>query len=337
MRREMFGMLQVPCDELSYPFVISPMHDGMNPCLLMQAWMVAHLYGARYQATVCSGGSMGVAAFRESLRPQYTSPRHDARGLRTFYITGTSGGSTISRITLGRIGYELTGLADEPLHITVTSNTRAWEGEDLSYNMRLVSLDLDVERLVEVSEWFLRGCSNLTWINLSPLSAIVVIPSGFLSDCHRLKDVNLALLPNLKEVRDRFLLKCRGLMSISLAPLRAIRRIPSGFLDGCCGLTEVDLSPLVNVQEAHGFFLNGCSGLTSINLAPLWAIDDLPLAFLAGCSGLKEVDLSPLVNVKKVGSHLLLDCPGLSSIILPSQLSADNLPASIRKHVRDAV
>ena len=98
------------------------MHDDMEPPLLVRAWMMAHLWGARYQAIVCCGGSSGEAAFRESLRAQYTSTRHDAKGLRTYYITGTCGDGCISRIASTRIGNEVCG-ANGPLRITVTSNT----------------------------------------------------------------------------------------------------------------------------------------------------------------------------------------------------------------------
>ena len=61
----------------------------MKPNLLMRAWMMAHLYGAEYQAVVCLCSSSGDVAFRESLCPRYTYDRHDAKGLRTYHITGT--------------------------------------------------------------------------------------------------------------------------------------------------------------------------------------------------------------------------------------------------------
>ena len=63
----------------------------MKPNLLMRAWMMAHVYVAEYQAVVCLCGSSGEVAFREALCPQYTSDRHDAKGLRTYHITGTCG------------------------------------------------------------------------------------------------------------------------------------------------------------------------------------------------------------------------------------------------------
>ena len=81
----------------------------MEPNLLMQVWMMAHLYGAKYQAVVCYAGSSGEVAFRESLCPQYTSDRHDAKGLRTYHITGTCDGTSIRRIACGHIGCNIGG------------------------------------------------------------------------------------------------------------------------------------------------------------------------------------------------------------------------------------
>ena len=144
-----------------------------QPNLLMRAWMVAHLPPtATLQATVCCGGSLGEAAFRESLQPQYTSERHDALGLRTYYITGTCGGRRISRITCGCIGGAVAGVAS-PLCITVVSNTRAWQRMDLGSDEHLVSLDLDMPRLTEVACEFLAcNSTNLEYVNLASLCAL---------------------------------------------------------------------------------------------------------------------------------------------------------------------
>ena len=135
--------------------------------------MAAHLYGAKYQAAVCCAGTAGEAAFRESLQPQYTSSRHDAKGLRTYYITGTCGDACISRITSGCIGKEVAGV-DGPLHITVTSNTNSWQEGDLEHYAELVSLDLDVERLIKIAPFFLQNCRSLASVNLTPLKDIEV-------------------------------------------------------------------------------------------------------------------------------------------------------------------
>ena len=115
----------------------------MQPNLLMRAWMVALLYGAEYQAEVCHAGSSGEVAFLESLCPQYTTDRHDTKGLQTYHITGTVGDTSISRIACGRLGSDFVG-TDGRLHITITSNTHSWQEGDLIGNQHLVSIDLDV-------------------------------------------------------------------------------------------------------------------------------------------------------------------------------------------------
>ena len=164
------------------------MHD-MEPPLLVRAWMMAHLWGARYQALVCCGGSSGETAFRESLRAQYTSSRHDARVLHTYYITGTHGDDNISRITSTRVGEKVGGITQGPLRITIASNTRAWQDGELSDNGHLTDVNLKMERLVEFPTWFFPGCYNFEYFNLESLHTIEAIPSGFFFGCSSLKKV----------------------------------------------------------------------------------------------------------------------------------------------------
>ena len=117
-----------------------PARLKMKPNLLMRAWMMAHLYGAEYQTVVCYAGSSGEVAFRESLCPQYTSDCHDVKGLRTYHITGTCGGTSISRIACRQIGRKIFGVNTDQLQITITSNTHSWQAGDLTRNQHLVSL-----------------------------------------------------------------------------------------------------------------------------------------------------------------------------------------------------
>ena len=196
-----------------------------EPCLLMRAWMMAHVHGATYQAVVCLSGSSGEAAFRESLQPQYTSPRHDAKELRTYHITGTCGGARISRITSGRIGEKVPGTTDGPQHITVTSNTNSWHMHDFQCYKRLLTLNLEVTRLVKVPELFLDRCVKLQHLDLGPRFP-------------------------MKEGGDYFLHGCTDLTSINLAPLHAIEAIPEGFLSGC-NLRNVDYSALIHVTNCY--------------------------------------------------------------------------------------
>ena len=296
----------------------------------MRAWMMAHVYGAKYQAAVCMCGSGGEAAFRESLRPQYTSPRHDAKGLRTYYITGTSGENNSSRITSNCIGGTVDGTHNAPLQITVASNAFLWQRGDLSENQNLVCLGLEMEMLTHVSPSFLGGCRRLVDINLAPLRRVETIPYGFMYDCCSLSRVDLSPLLNVREVEGAFLMGCSGLTSIDLSPLRVLDKVPNSFLSNCCGLKEVDFSPLVHVKEVEFGFMRNCTSLTHVDVAPFHALQVIPHLFLAGCSGLTAIDLTPLVKVNKVSQSAFRSCTNLARIALPPQISAELLPAGVR-------
>ena len=330
----------------------------MKPNLLMRAWMMAHLFGTKYQAVVCNAGSSGEVAFHESLCPHYTSTRHDAKGLRTYYITGTCGDAIVSRIASGRIGSEVAGCDEDPLRITITSNACSWQGGDLSNNDHLVTIVLDMRLVEEVCNCFLYGCrglegvdlsslvnlravgkdflsrcSSLKSIDLTPLWAVEVLPDGFLDGCTSLEEIDLSPLVNLREVGTFFLCRCSGMKSIDLTPLRAIEVLPDGFLVECRGLVEVDLWPLANVREVGTFFLCECSGMTSIDLTPLSAVGVLPEGFLDGCSSLVEVDLSPLANLNDHSENYLRYCTSLKVIVLGPHQSGSGLPSEVRGRV----
>ena len=252
----------------------------MKPNLLMRAWMMAHLYGAEYQAVVCYAGSGGEVAFRESLCPQYTSDRHDAKGFRTYHITGTCGDTSISRIASGQIGNDVIGADAGPLHITVASNTHSWQEGDLSNNEHLVSLDLDMQGLASIAVGFLSGCTNLRRVDLTALRAVEALPAGFLCRCSGLLEVDLSPLVNVREVESYFMSECSRMTAIDLTPLRAVEVLSEGFLIGCSSLQEVDLSPLVVLKdERHDFgnsCLQDCTCLKVIKLSRLQDIGVLP-------------------------------------------------------------
>ena len=298
----------------------------MQPNLLMRSWMMAYVYGAEYQAVVCHAGSDGEVAFRESLCPQYTSDRHDAKGLRTYHITGTCGGTKISRVACGRLGGEVAGADTGPLHITITSNTDSWQEGDLTNNRQLVSVDFNMQRTVTLPSNFLYGCTNLQRIDFTVLGDVEVLPNCFLYGCSSLREVDLCPFVNLREVGRHFLAVCSSIKSIDLTPLRAVEVVQYAFLHRCSGLEEVDLSPLVNLKRVEDFFLQGCSSIKSIDLTPFSAVEVLPNAFLSDCKSLRGVDLSPLANLREVGYNFLRGCSLIKSIDLAPLRAVEVLP-----------
>lgn len=201
----------------------------------MRSWAMAHLYGTWYQAVVCLSGTAGEAAFRESLEPQYTSHRHDSKGLHTYYIQGTCNGVSISRIVNNRIGMkgsggigkEVIGVSEGPLCISITSNAAEWMHDDLSENQYLVRLKLDMARLSTIPAYFLRGCRNLTHIDVTSLHRLKVIPPGFLCGCGSLKEADLSHLVHVREIGEYFMVKCTSLTNIKLPRLPELTILPS--------------------------------------------------------------------------------------------------------------
>lgn len=76
-----------------YETIGGTLHDAtteeMNPTILVRAW--THVWCARYQSVCCSGKD-GEVAFWEPLVPQFTSPRHDSKGLRSNHVGSYVGG-----------------------------------------------------------------------------------------------------------------------------------------------------------------------------------------------------------------------------------------------------
>ena len=187
--------------------------------------------------------------------------------IRTFHITGTCGGTRISRIACGRLGGGVAGADAGPLHITITSNTHSWQEGDLSSNEQLVSVYFNMERAAKLASTFLLGCANLQHVGFSGLRAVEVLGYGFLCRCSNLREIDLSPLVNLREVGGYFLSWCSSVKSIDLTPLRAVEVLPNGFLFGCRSLREVDLSPFVNLRKVGDDFLCGCINIKAIILA----------------------------------------------------------------------
>ena len=131
--------------------------------------------------------------------------------------------------------------------------------------------------LREVGDYFLGLCTSMKSIDLTPLQAVEVLPSGFLYGCS-IEKVDLSPLVNLRKVGANFLSACTGIKNIDLSPLSALDVLPDGFLSGCSCLVAVDLSPLVNLGEVGGggACLQHCPSLKAIRLASHQSANLLP-------------------------------------------------------------
>ena len=158
--------------------------------------------------------------------------------------------------------------------------------------------------------------TDVTCIDVSYASALVVIGDDFLYECTSLMTVDLSGLQAVILMGDNFLEGCTSLMTVDLSGLQGVRSIRIGFLEGCTSLTTVDLNGLQGVTSIGGWFLHGCTSLTTLDLSPLQAVTSIGSEFLHGCTSLRTVDLSGLQGVTSIRNGFLQECTSLSTVDL---------------------
>ncbi len=110
-----------------------------------------------------------------------------------------------------------------------------------------VVLGRGMEALTKVSGYFLRGCSSMTELDISPLSKVKEVGLCFLDGCSSLKKLDLRPLLNLRNVGDGFLSRCSSLKELDLRPMSNVCSVGDEFLFSCSALTKLELCP--NVQN----------------------------------------------------------------------------------------
>jgi len=156
--------------------------------------------------------------------------------------------------------------------------------------------------------------TNLTTIDLSPLSKLESIGNSFMSGCSSLTSIDLSPLSNLQSIGNNFISGCLGLTSIDLSGLSNLQSIEDNFMSGCSSLTIINLSGLSNLQSIGNNFISGCSGLTIINLSGLSNLKSIGDYFMYYSLGLTEINLSQLSNLQSIGNNFMTSCSRLETI-----------------------
>eukprot|EP00760_Papus_ankaliazontas_P012904 PhM_4_TR15615/c3_g1_i9/m.68566 len=94
------------------------------------------------------------------------------------------------------------------------------------------------------------------------LTNVTQIGDRFLRKCSALSSLDLSPLTTAREIGRCFLYGCSGLTSLMSLSLTNVTKIGDHFLRGCSTLTSLDLSPLARVRKIGTFFLCGCAALT---------------------------------------------------------------------------
>jgi hypothetical protein len=180
---------------------------------------------------------------------------------------------------------------------------------------RISEIDLSpLSRLTEIGTGFLRGYYNLKYIDSSP-SQVETIGDDFVGNCFDLREIDLAILSQVKTIGHSFLLECTSLTELRLAPLTNVQTIGHSFLYGCAGLTELNLSSLSEVKAIGHNFLARCSELRKIYSSPS-QVETINNHFVYDCYNLREIDLALLSQTKTIGDVFLYRCASLTELNL---------------------
>ena len=181
----------------------------------------------------------------------------------------------------------------------------------------ITTLDLSVLTNVKaIGDVCLRGCDSLTDINLLGLTSTKSVGSFFLEGCISMSSIELSGLSNVTTIGDSFLRSCSSLRHISLSSISYVGVFSSFFLSSCCSLKSVDLSTMCDVTSIRNCFLFDCVLLETINLSGLQNLTTIRDNFLSQCYSITEIDFSSLTSLTSIGDAFLFDCSSVTNLNL---------------------
>ena len=104
---------------------------------------------------------------------------------------------------------------------------------------QLVSCVVRSSKVTSIGHNVLRGCSSLTSIDMSGLTAVTSIGDGFLRECSSLASIDMSGLTAVTSIGYGFLSECSSLTSIDMSGLTAVTSVGDYFLAGVCGSPAV--------------------------------------------------------------------------------------------------
>jgi hypothetical protein len=178
---------------------------------------------------------------------------------------------------------------------------------------RIEEIVFEHTRLTTLPTDFLCGCRHLRSVDLSGLSSVRKIKSGFMRDCPSLVDIDLAPLGNVVAIGPYFLEGASSLRTLNLSPFRYIIQIPNCFGLQCFNLEHVDFTGLSNIRAIGEYFLPASLRLRSIDLTPLTGLIMIGQHFLIR-SGIRSISFDSLYNLDMIAGGALVNCKNLARI-----------------------
>ena len=317
------------------PFMISARDTfNMQPTLLANTWMAAHLPHTKHSAMLCCAGSAGEAAFRNSLDGQFAESGYEHLPLTlnkrrppTYHIVGTAEEEGML-IPKRRIARSTQTVKNPPLfhHAQMFSNA-------VKVDIRLEAVTLDMSRMSAaralgsvmtrafVPLWamrsnnFMHGCEKL--VSVQPPPNLEDVGDGAFGGCTGLKEIDMSALKHVRKLSKSFMSDCTSLLSVKFPP--NLVDVEDCVFQGCFSLSEIDMGLLVGLRKLGDGFMTNHTKITAITLPR--NLEDLGSRFLSFCISLNKMDLSTLARVRALSDSFMADCPNLTAVKLPPNLA----------------
>lgn len=169
-----------------------------------------------------------------------------------------------------RIDFELENTPMSNLETTtstITLNGETW----LNTDIKEITFGDSYGNVTSIGASFLRDCSSLTSLDLSPFSNVTSISTYFLRDCSNLTSLDLSAFSSVTSISTYFLYNCSSLTSLDLSVFSNVASISHYFLRYCTNLTQFKIGAINVPQTGTYGFLEGTTALTTI-LVPMQSV-----------------------------------------------------------------
>lgn len=193
--------------------------------------------------------------------------------------------------------------------VTELPKTKYWNGkehvelqsiqEEAFQNKLTLQMVIFPEVLQQINDKAFKGCNNLTEVDFSQATQLIMIWNNAFQECSGLKMLDLSACTVLELILRSAFSNCCNLQMLDLSGCNKLMRIDGEAFYSCSSLKTVDLSCCSALENIDGFGF--CENLTSINMEGCTALTWISGGAFMNCSKLSNFDFSKLLELKGIG------------------------------------
>ena len=212
--------------------------------------------------------------------------------------------------------------------VTELPKTKYWNGkehvelqsiqEEAFQNKLTLQMVIFPEVLQQINDKAFKGCNNLTEVDFSQATQLIMIWNNAFQECSGLKMLDLSACTVLELILRSAFSNCCNLQMLDLSGCNKLMRIDGEAFYSCSSLKTVDLSCCSALENIDGFGF--CENLTSINMEGCTALTWISGGAFMNCSKLSNFDFSKLLELKGIGESAFRGCALAGDIVFASSI-----------------